>query len=384
MISSISTANFTARPNEVLQCCGVFDSQISSERKFYQALHGLYIPHQSEDHSSLPSSFPTHLYKNTDGPTTGLQEVDLWEVPSSSECFANEYDSNHFPSAFPCLFPYGVGGFQVVHRPKPISMEIQMRQMLRQGHRIYARHEIFSFVVFNTVQRRKLCLGSRLITSRYLLPQVCELLKNLSYDSIIETLTQSTFSNARRNSGNSHYDNVLRQDPTLKKLMQLTSLANQIPRGTREYMHVRRREISATFIQFGGPHFFVTINPDDVRHPLALGLTSQGRPDPGKIVLSGRFPLYYNRLRHRLVADNPVAQAEFFDTVLLAVLESLFGFGRPDHIGLLGKVAAHYTMVEAQGKGTLHAHALIWLTDGIDPILQVQFFQSQALVRLTG
>ena len=33
-------------------------------------------------------------------------------------------------------------------------------------------------------------------------------------------------------------------------------------------------------------------------------------------------------------------------------------------VGILGEVISHYFMIEAQGKGTLHAHGLVWLTDG--------------------
>lgn len=36
-------------------------------------------------------------------------------------------------------------------------------------------------------------------------------------------------------------------------------------------------------------------------------------------------------------------------------------------VGVLGLVAAYYGCVEAQGRGTLHCHMLVWLQDGLNP-----------------
>jgi hypothetical protein len=45
------------------------------------------------------------------------------------------------------------------------------------------------------------------------------------------------------------------------------------------------------------------------------------------------------------------------------VVEVVFGFGNEGNLGVLGQVAAYYFIIETQGKGTLHAYGLIWLTD---------------------
>ena len=45
-------------------------------------------------------------------------------------------------------------------------------------------------------------------------------------------------------------------------------------------------------------------------------------------------------------------------------MDHILGFGRSDHVGILGQVQTYYAIIEAQGKGTLHAHSLVWLTDG--------------------
>ena len=65
-----------------------------------------------------------------------------------------------------------------------------------------------------------------------------------------------------------------------------------------------------------------------------------------------------------MIAEDPVLQALFFDVVFRAVIHILLGFDNDPKVGILGEVSAHYDVIESQGKGTLHAHGLIWLTDG--------------------
>ncbi|KAL1684482.1 hypothetical protein GGG16DRAFT_29147, partial [Schizophyllum commune] len=50
------------------------------------------------------------------------------------------------------------------------------------------------------------------------------------------------------------------------------------------------------------------------------------------------------------------------------LLGILLGTERPDGVGLFGKVGAYYGVVEAQGRGTLHIHLLVWLKYGPNPM----------------
>jgi hypothetical protein len=43
------------------------------------------------------------------------------------------------------------------------------------------------------------------------------------------------------------------------------------------------------------------------------------------------------------------------------------GKGTDLHKGILGPVSVYYRCVEAQGRGTLHCHMLIWLEGGLNP-----------------
>jgi hypothetical protein len=75
--------------------------------------------------------------------------------------------------------------------------------------------------------------------------------------------------------------------------------------------------------------------------------------------------------RNANIAGDPVASAEFFHTFIQAILQHLFGidvrkksgsYKRKE--GIFGKVQAYVGSVEAQGRGTLHLHMLLWLQGG--------------------
>jgi hypothetical protein len=337
----------------LMHCCGVLDvdgTTISAEEKLNQALHGIYLPHRPSQHSLLPTHLPTHLYGE---PDLASQFGDLICVPHSNQPFANEYEVDHVYKAFPKVFPFGRGAFGDLGRTKKLGWEAHMKWMLQQSHGRFAAHEVFMFIIFNILQRRKICVGAKLTTSRGNLPKVAHLLRGMDYGSVHQTLTNDA------ESGPLH----MLSDSTLRQLMESTAIANGLVRGSRQYISNRRNEIRGLFARFGGPKFFITINPDDRRHPLILSLRGdinhRWRP-----TVTAQFARYC-RLRSKVVADNPVLQAEFFDFIFRAVIEALFGFGRESHIGIFGKVVAHYHIIEAQGKGTLHAHGLIWTADGI-------------------
>jgi hypothetical protein len=204
-----------------------------------------------------------------------------------------------------------------------------------------------------------------LTTTRGNLPRVALLLRNLDYTSVQQALGDDANNTAIH----------MLSDSTLRELMESTSIANGLVKGSRQYITNRRNEIRGLFARFGGPKFFITINPDDCRHPLILSLRGDVR-NRWKPTISSEFSRYC-RLRAKLVAGNPVLQAQFFDLIIRAVIDALFGFGRSSRIGIFGKVVAHYHIIEAQGKGTLHAHGLIWTADGTSLNSQLQLTPPQ-------
>jgi hypothetical protein len=76
--------------------------------------------------------------------------------------------------------------------------------------------------------------------------------------------------------------------------------------------------------------------------------------------------------RAMAMASDPYAAAKFFHFIIHAVLEELFGFTPAQgkcpirwQRGVLGDVAGYVGSVEAQGRGTLHLHLIVWLVGAL-------------------
>jgi Helitron helicase-like domain at N-terminus len=105
------------------------------------------------------------------------------------------------------------------------------------------------------------------------------------------------------------------KDPTLSKIMKLTSVANSHVKGSREEIAKRRAEIRGENIRFGSSKFFITVNPDDMKHILILGLCGDEEMLWWKSGSDSDFNRYLQS-RFKLVAKNPVLQAQFFDIIM--------------------------------------------------------------------
>ncbi|KZT13898.1 hypothetical protein NEOLEDRAFT_1082121, partial [Neolentinus lepideus HHB14362 ss-1] len=71
-------------------------------------------------------------------------------------------------------------------------------------------------------------------------------------------------------------------------------------------------------------------------------------------------------IRAKLIANNPVAGARFFDMMVKLFIEHVLGVDS-NHDGLYGKTSAYYGTVEQQGRLTLHLHLLLWITNSLSP-----------------
>ena len=58
----------------------------------------------------------------------------------------------------------------------------------------------------------------------------------------------------------------------------------------------------------------------------------------------------------------------FFDKMITSFIKYLLNFNRNEvQEGILGKIKAYYGVVEAQGRGALHFHVIVWTYGFIDP-----------------
>ena len=110
------------------------------------------------------------------------------------------------------------------------------------------------------------------------------------------------------------------------------------------------------------PSIWLTINPADVQDPIAQVLC-------GEDFDLDNFNAFDQRPSPTAIAADPFAAAKFFHLMVNAVLQHLLGIKGSDvngsvrrEIGILGEVEAYIGTVEAQGRGTLHLHMLLWLS----------------------
>ena len=143
------------------------------------------------------------------------------------------------------------------------------------------------------------------------------------------------------------------EDPRVKRLQKnLISIAKHVP-GSFAQKLVMRSNIRGIIVRYGMPGFWITINPSDLRNPLVVILA--GVEYSGDI-----FAAANAAIRHAAATSNPVAVAEFFHHVCKAVLEGLLATAS-EQMGVLGDVSNHFGVVETNGRGMLHLHALVWL-----------------------
>lgn len=69
--------------------------------------------------------------------------------------------------------------------------------------------------------------------------------------------------------------------------------------------------------------------------------------------------------RAKIVAERPDAAAIVFDLQIRAFLDIIIKFKHGP--GVFGHCHAYYGTVEAQGRGTLHCHMLLWITGNPSP-----------------
>lgn len=112
----------------------------------------------------------------------------------------------------------------------------------------------------------------------------------------------------------------------------------------------------------GPPSLWITINPSDLSNPIAQLFAGENIDLDN--FLSSLGPDSEKRAKN--IAEDPYAASKFFHFLIRTILETLFQVKIEGHrvksgMGILGRVAAYFGLVESQGRGTLHLHLLIWL-----------------------
>jgi len=147
-------------------------------------------------------------------------------------------------------------------------------------------------------------------------------------------------------------------NPTVRRLQRdLMVIAIQVPESFAQKL-MMRLYIRGLIIRDGMPAIWLTINPSDLRNPLVLVLA--GVQIPRELL-----PAAITAIRHATATSDPVAVAQFFNHTCKAIFDGLLQ-SRTGQIGILGQVGNHFGVVETNGRGMLHLHALVWLTGNLE------------------
>lgn len=131
--------------------------------------------------------------------------------------------------------------------------------------------------------------------------------------------------------------------------------------GTDESRIKIRALIWGMCVRKNPPSIWLTINPADTQDPIAQVLC-------GEHIDLDRFDAFDDHPADAAIAGDPYASACFFHLTINAILQCLLGIsssrrGKPvqRETGILGDVEAYIGTVEAQGRGSLHLHMILWL-----------------------
>jgi hypothetical protein len=153
-------------------------------------------------------------------------------------------------------------------------------------------------------------------------------------------------------------------NPMVKALQNQLSALRVKVMGTDESRVKIHGQIKGMSVMKGPPSLWITINPSDTGDPIAQVFAGQDIDMDSFVKTTGPN----SEERSRNIAADPFAAAKFFHFVIAALLEELFGIKaatQNSHIkrteGIFGRVASYIGTVEAQGRGTLHMHMVVWL-----------------------
>ena len=271
---------------------------------------------------------------------------------------ANEYfNPELFPKLYPTLFPYALGGFEDPRRRVAVSMRRHVKHLFKLHDRCFQEHYSFLFATFNVLQRREMLLRVGLKAKRKNFDSVAERFGRISAEAI-HVVTD------RIENGDSITADTPEEHQVLELMKQVNTTSGHV-QGSAASKVIQRSELKALMIDQGLPSFYITINPSDVHNPLVQFLAGSD------IDIDTVLPSDYDNFsQSMLVAKNPFATAKFFNLYIQAFIRAVLGyngdFGSRD-LGILGNVKAYYGCVEAQGRGTLHCHMLIWVEGGLTP-----------------
>ena len=265
--------------------------------------------------------------------------------------FLNEYQARMYRRAYPHLFPYGHG---CPDEGDGVSLVEYFRWAMRYADGRFRKDKHFFFDLFGIQQKREVSRSAKLTVQR-------KDWKRIS--SELGTITDSDIQHAiEEESAKQPVSNV-----ALSHFLRAATITRASVIGSDASRFRFRSQIWGTSIVFGNPSLFLTINLSDHHDPIAQFLTGEDIDLDNFCNALGPS----QEQRSRNITADPFAAAQYFNVVVAAILEHLIGVKIEQNKvrsvpGVLGLIDSYFGMVEAQGRGNLHIHLLLWIANTPD------------------
>lgn len=283
---------------------------------------------------------------------------------------------NPLAACFPTLFPYGIGGIEQ-SRDEEVHFLDHVRWCLEYCDKRFRTHHSFYFVAFGIQQRREVMRTARVQ------------MKRKDFDRHSRLLRTLTLHDLRRAEDEERRKIPISDDRVAILKKNLYSASAKVTGSDAKRASYAPCMWGTTMMK-GPSALFVTVNQTDLDEPVVQVFA-------GEAVDMDNFQHTLGpdeRARARNVALDPFAAALAFKYLSTVLLEHLWGvkrteFATTNSMGVLGFVEAYFGVVEAQGRGTLHLHMIVWLKDAptaeeMDQLLKDEAFREKvkAFIRL--
>jgi hypothetical protein len=139
-------------------------------------------------------------------------------------------------------------------------------------------------------------------------------------------------------------------DPSVLELLKLLGQVRGATSGSDEKRSYMLTELKSSFIYYGCPVIYLTINPGERHCPLALLYAGV------QIDVDNFVPEEYSFTdRVRKLLESPLAVVEYFHNVIQAIIKGVLKGG------MFGELVHHYGTIEYQGRFTPHMHMAVHL-----------------------
>lgn len=285
---------------------------------------------------------------------------------TSDETLSTRHNPKVYGYLWPTLFPYGVGMFEDPARKekakdgisfKTIHLRTHVKHCLQLDDRRFQTHLSFPFVMHNILMVRESSYKSQLAVRRRWWPKAMKAMSK--FDSVALKAVEDALLAKKARKDYTRYVGTSPEQQAVLEVLRYVDLVGDHIEGSNGEVAKMREEIRAITRANGTPSIFFTLNPADTYNPLVS--LKAGKNIDVDALFSSPDSSFTSFDRARALAENPVAGAEFFKLMIDQFTQVFLGSGRGGKCGVFGRVKFYYGVVEAQNRGSLHLHILIWL-----------------------